>query len=117
MNAEQIIYQALAPLADGRVFADVADEGTSLPWIVYQTVGGDIPVTLDNRPTKVCQRRVQVVVWCATRADTATLMRRVFYALVNPSVGAVPLGAPVNIFEHETLLYGSRLELSLGCTF
>jgi hypothetical protein len=56
---------------------------------------------------------MQVTVWAATRLGAALLMEDCYQALVNPTVKAVPLGAPTSLYEVDTLLYGSRLDFSI----
>ncbi|MDR5756500.1 DUF3168 domain-containing protein [Caballeronia sp. LZ035] len=117
MTAEDIVRDALAHLADGHVFEDVADQGVRLPWIVYQVAGGKIYVDLSGNAYDKCCRRVQVAVWHGTAKGRSSLMRQVVRALVNPEVGAIPIGAPNNVFERETRLYGSRLDVSVSVEF
>ncbi|MDR5777301.1 MULTISPECIES: DUF3168 domain-containing protein [unclassified Caballeronia] len=113
MSAEDIVRDALANLADGHVFADVAKQGVPPPWIVYQVAGGEIAADLSGRPFDEYLARVQIAVWHATPEGRSSLMQQVVRAVICPEVGAVPLGAPANIFEHETRLFGSRVEVSV----
>ena len=113
MNADQIIRKALAHLADGHVFNDVAEQGVRPPWIVCQAAGGKIVVDLSGALSDKYYSRVQIAVWHATAPGRSSLMRQVLHALIAPTVGATPLGAPTNVFEHETRLYGSRLDVGV----
>ncbi|WP_250528840.1 DUF3168 domain-containing protein [Caballeronia sp. ATUFL_F1_KS4A] len=113
MSAEQIIRNALAHLADGHVFPDVADQDVRPPWIVYQVAGGKIEVDLSGAAFDKYYARVQIAVWHTTAPSRSSLMRQVVRALVVPAVGAIALGAPTEVFERETRLYGSRLEVSI----
>lgn len=111
-TAEEIVYGALASLADGNVFPDLAPPGTPAPWITYLAAGGVDHTTLDDTESTL-NARVQIDVWTHSRADTAALMAQVRTALKSPPVRAVPIGAPVSSFESDTLLYGSRLDFSI----
>ncbi|RQU14191.1 DUF3168 domain-containing protein [Burkholderia cenocepacia] len=115
-TVESIIYGALKTLAAGNVFPDVAPGGFQLkgiPWITYQAVGGNVYATLDGNTPVTRNARVQVAVWAHTRLAAADLMEQVFQSLANSTVQAVPIGAPVSVFESETLMYGSRIDFSV----
>lgn len=113
MSVEQIVYAALSGLAGGAIYPDVAPAQTPPPWVTYQAVGGQAFSTVSASTPATRNARVQLTVWANTRLGAATLMEQVFQALVNPSVKAVPLGAPVSMYESDTLLYGSRLDFSI----
>ncbi|WP_404984117.1 DUF3168 domain-containing protein [Caballeronia sp. LZ034LL] len=113
MSAERVVRDALAHLADGRVFEDAVDDDVPPPWIVYQVAGGEIAADLSGRPCVEYLARVQIAVWHATPEGRSSLMRQVMGAVIRPEVGAVPLGAPTNIFEHGTRLFGSRVDVSV----
>lgn len=113
MSVEQIVQQALAHLAGGQLFVDVAPQGTRAPWITYQTIAGTYLVGLDGVLCRACRARVQVSVWSRTRAECTDLMQRVVVSLVNATVKAVPLGGPANVDEPNTQLRGSRMDFSI----
>lgn len=116
-TVESIVYGALSPLAGGNVFPDVAPSGFSEggnPWITYQALGGQAFATIDAATPVLRNARVQVSVWAYTRKQAAELMEQCFQALANPTVRAVPIGAPVSTFEADTLLYGSSLDFSIN---
>lgn len=117
MNAKQIIRRALAHLVDGHVFPDVADQDVPLPQIVYHVAGGGMTVDLSGKPFDKYLARVQISVWHETDPGRSSLMQQVLRALVSPAVGAIPLGAPTEIFERETRLYGSRVDVSMWVEF
>ena len=111
-TAEEIVYGALAYLAGGNVFPDLAPPGTSAPWITYQAAGGTDHTTLDDTAATL-NARMQLTVWAHTRAEASDLMAQIRATLKSPPIRAVPIGAPVSSFESDTLLYGSRLDFSL----
>ncbi|SAK69500.1 hypothetical protein AWB80_03573 [Caballeronia pedi] len=117
MSANQIVERALKHLADGHVFPDVAEQGVRPPWIVYQFSGGEITVDLSGTLFDYYQARVQIAVWHPTPQGRSSLMQKVLHALIAPDVGAVPLGAPGDVYEHETQLHGSRVDVNLWCKF
>jgi hypothetical protein len=115
-TVESIVYGALSSLAGGDVFPDVAPSGqaqTGRPWVAYQAVGGQSFATVDSATPTLRNARVQVSVYAHTRKEAAELMEQCFQALANPTVRAVPIGAPVSTFEADTLLYGSSLDFSV----
>lgn len=63
MTPEALIYDALKHLADGRVLPDFAPEGTTLPFIVYQAVGGEPVNYLTGEQPDKQKVRMQVSVW------------------------------------------------------
>ncbi|CAJ0873035.1 hypothetical protein R6138_01893 [Ralstonia thomasii] len=111
-TAEEIVYGALASLASGNVFPDLAPPGTPAPWITYQAAGGIDHSTLDDTASTL-NARMQIDVWSHSRAEASDLMAQIRTALKSPPIRAVPIGAPVSSFESDTLLYGSRLDFSI----
>lgn len=113
MTVEKLVADALAALANGNVFPDVAPAGTSKPWITYQSVGGQDFTDLSGETSGTRNGRVQISVWAATRLGAANLMEQVYQALVPLPTCAVPIGGPVSTFEEATQLYGSSLDFSI----
>ncbi|WP_144149352.1 DUF3168 domain-containing protein [Paraburkholderia sp. BCC1884] len=111
-SAESIVDAALAALADGRVYPDVAPAGAVKPYIVYQGVGGVDETTLDG-PDTLQNCRMQIAVWSTTRAEAATIMQEIRQAMTAAPVLGTPIGAPVPDYESDTKLYGSRLDVSI----
>lgn len=110
---ESIVYKALASLASGQVYPDVAPAKTPAPWLTYQVVGGQDFTGLDNELPSIENARVQISVWAKTRKEASQIMRQVKQALVNPKIKGVPIGGPISNFESDTLLYGSSLDFSV----
>lgn len=113
MAAEDIVYAALADLASGNVWPDVAPEDTGRPFITFSAAGGTSYSYLSGDTPSLFNTRMQVSVWADSRPDAVALMRTVFARLVNPSVQAVAIGAPVSTREQETKLFGSSLDFSI----
>lgn len=114
MTVEAIVFAALGSLAGGNVYPDVAPAHTPAPWVTYQAAGGKGSAYVDGTAQVLRNSRVQVTVWASTRMGAANLMESCYQALVNPTVKAVPIGAPTSIYESDTLLYGSRLDFSIS---
>ncbi|WP_321866761.1 DUF3168 domain-containing protein [Paraburkholderia tropica] len=111
-SAESIVDTALAALAGGRVYPDVAPSKPVKPYIVYQSAGGVDETTFDGADT-LQNSRMQVAVWSTTRDEAATIIQQVRAALTAAPVLGTPIGAPVSVFEDDTKLYGSRQDFSI----
>ncbi|MNM43651.1 hypothetical protein D3C81_545320 [compost metagenome] len=109
-SAEKVVVEALKTVTGLSIFPDVAPTGTAGPYVTYQAVGGQDVNGLDG-PADLENQRMQINVWSATRAATATTMRAARTALV--AAGGIPIGAPVSQYESDTKLYGSRLDFSI----
>jgi len=69
MTPHEQIYAAIGDLANGRVFAGIADEGVSTPYITYQVIGGPpIKFVTGEKPSKSFSR-VQINVWAGTSIE------------------------------------------------
>lgn len=81
MTAEEFIDEALAPLAGGRCFPDVAPQGTPVPFITYQAVGGEPVNFLSGEQPDKANTLMQVNVWAATRLEASALGAQVEAAI------------------------------------
>jgi hypothetical protein len=81
MTIEEQLYTALQSLVAGRVFPDVAEQNTALPYITYQAVGGEPVNFLTGEKPGSTNVRMQVNVWAATRIGASTLGAQVENAL------------------------------------
>ncbi|CAD6536389.1 hypothetical protein LMG27952_03142 [Paraburkholderia hiiakae] len=111
-SAKAITYAALKLLAGGRVYPSVAPSGAARPYIVYQGVGGADETTLAGADT-LQNRRIQVTAWSTTSAEADSINQQIRAALTAAPIGGVPIGAPVDVYEDDTKLYGSRQDFSI----
>ncbi|MFM2465150.1 DUF3168 domain-containing protein [Paraburkholderia sp. RL17-368-BIF-A] len=111
-SAKAIVYAALKALAGGRVYPSVAPAGVARPYIVYQGVGGQDETTFDGSDS-LQNRRVQVVAWSTTADEADLINKQVRAALSGEPVLGVPIGAPVDDYEDDTKLYGTRQDFSI----
>jgi hypothetical protein len=116
-SAEAIVVAALKGLVPGpngtfRVYPDVAPAGAVMPYITYQGVGGQDETTFDGLNT-LQNKRMQINVWAAERAAAAALEIPILQALTAAPVLGTPIGAPVSVYEDDTKLFGSRLDISI----
>ena len=73
MTPEEHIDGLLAVLVGGRIFPDVAPQGTPVPYITYQAVGGDPDNFLTGDLPQKSSARMQINVWAAARLEASAL--------------------------------------------
>jgi adenylate kinase len=110
-SAEEIAVQALQAVAALTVYADEAPDSPSLPYAVYQAVGGQDITDLDNDPDNLQNCRLQLAIWSEDKAESVAMMQQSRRALM--LAGASPIGAPVSVWERETKRFGRRLDFSI----
>lgn len=109
MIIEDRIIAALEGLVDGRVCADMAEEGTERPYIVFQNVGGQPLSFIDGSAPDKEFARVQVSVWCATRSEASALGKLVEDTLrATTALRTDVLTGRAAVFDEETQLRGTR---------
>lgn len=114
MSLETDLYTALQALASGRMYPDVAPEGTALPYITYQQIGGQGVNFLDPTVPSKKNARVQINVWAGTRLAAANLARSIEDTLRGAaSLQVSVLGALTALHEPDTGLYGTRQDFSI----
>lgn len=119
MAVEAMIFAALKPLVDGRVFRDIAPaDRQELPRITFQQVGGVAVNFLGSEIPSKRNERFQINVWSDRRDDVMALARAVEDTLrtVTPLAPYV-LGSAVALFEEGSgpggvNMYGSMQDFS-----
>lgn len=97
-----------------RVFPDVAPSGTALPYVTWQSLGGESRYTLANTPIDKRNTLMQINVWSATRKEANTLARAIESAVTaSPTFVATPEGEPASVHEEDTGLYGAIQRYSI----
>jgi hypothetical protein len=115
MTIEAEVCAVLQHLAGGQIFPDVAPEGTPVPYITYQAVGGEpINFISGDKPGKT-NTRMQVNVWAATRLEASALAELVEDALrsaadLQPEV----LTGRVATYDETTKYRGTMQDFSLN---
>lgn len=91
-----------------RVFADVAEEKTPAPYVVWQGLGGESLGFLDNTAGDKRNTLMQVSVWAASRIQATTMCREIEDAMrASSAFIASPQGEPYSTHEPDTKLHGS----------
>lgn len=116
MSLESSIKSALNALVGNRVYPDVTPDNPTFPLIVYQQVGGTAQDFLESVVPSKSNARMQVEVWAKTRLEASTLAHSARRALVEGSLKATTLGAPVSTYEPTLKLYGSRTDYGIWYT-
>lgn len=114
MSIDTLIFDALSPLAEGRVYPDVAPDKPTLPYIVYSQIGGmGFAYTESTLPDRE-NCRIQVATWGTTRIAVTALAKLVEEAILSaPDLQATPLGNRTSIYEPDTKRYGARQDFSV----
>lgn len=114
MSVESDIYDALQGLVSGRCYPDEAPSGVALPYIVYQQVGGEALLYLENVLPSKKNGRIQVAVWATTRSQAASVSLAAEAAMVaSTDFQASPLGASVADIDAQTDYRGMRQDFSV----
>lgn len=110
---ESLIFDALQGLVAGRVFPDVAPEGTERPFVTYQAVGGSAINFTEGTAPGYRNARVQVNVWSDSRLQTSAIGNAVEDILrAVPGLQSTVLGAATSIYESDTGAYGQMQDFS-----
>jgi hypothetical protein len=114
MTVESDIYALLNPLVSGRLFPDVAPAGTVAPWGVYQQLGGEASTLITRTVSAKQNGRFQVSFWAKTRSEAAALALDAEHLMtLATDFEARPVGAPLAVYELDTLLYGTHQHFSV----
>lgn len=116
MSVHVSVQAAVSALAGGRVFPLVADEGTAVPYVVFQVVGGD-PMSFisGDRPDKQ-ERRVQFSVWAKTTLEAHAIAAQIEAALcATAELQTEVLTIALDAFDEITKYRGARQDFYLFC--
>ncbi|MBS0427605.1 MAG: DUF3168 domain-containing protein [Proteobacteria bacterium] len=114
MTVEADLTILLQGLVGGRMFPDVAPEGTEAPYIVFQQVGGRSVAFLERAVPSNKHGRYQVAVWAKQRSEAAALGLQIEAAMLTATAFQVEaLGAPIADHDSETGLRASRQDFGI----
>ncbi len=116
MSLEGDLKTALNSLVGNRVYPDVTPDSPVFPLIVYQQVGGTAQDFLESAVPSKSNARMQVMVWAKTRIEASSIAHAARLALVDGSLKATTLGAPVSMYEEALKLYGNRTDFGIWYT-
>lgn len=114
MTVEERLQAVLGTLAGGRVYPDVAPQGTEAPYIVFQQVGGQsLNYTEGSVPTEE-NCRIQLATWGPRRTEVTTLAQQAeALLLAAPAFQATTLGNRTSLLDDDTGLRGARQDFSV----
>ena len=113
MSFNTELFAALKTLVNNRVYPKVGPVGVARPYITYARTGGASTNFVD--PTLPGKRngRYQVNVWADTTEQADALALQVESILrLSPTLQTTVLGEPVDIYEADTKLHGTRQSFS-----
>lgn len=116
MSLEASIKALLAPLASGRLYADIAPETPIFPLITYQQVGGESLWFMERAMPDHKHARVQFNVWSASRIEANTIAKQIEAALCAAKFefpAVQPLGALTALYEEAIKKYGTRQDFGI----
>lgn len=117
MPVRDDLYAALGPLCSNRVWPLVAPQNAARPYIVYQQVGGQPVAFLESAVVGKRNGRFQVTAWADTNRVAATTIQSAADTLVtSTTLRARPVSEPVDTFDADTGLYGTRQDFSIWFT-
>ncbi|MCZ4065721.1 DUF3168 domain-containing protein [Oxalobacter aliiformigenes] len=110
---EEALVKALSVLFGDRVFPDVADIDTPVPFCVYRQIGGTPVNTIDGVPADRKNAIVEIVVVSRTRKETMSLMRAVEDTLMQGPIYATVMSGAQSLYDDETKLRAATQEFSI----
>lgn len=110
---EETLVKVLSSLFDDRVFPDVAEIATPVPFCVFRQIGGTPVNTLDGVPVGRKNALVEIVVVSRTRKETMELIRAVEDILVQSPVYANVMSGAQSLYDEETELRAVTQEFSI----
>lgn len=113
MESELVtLLQALCP----RVYPDVAPSSATVPYIVWQAIGGEALRFGDGTAPENRHTLLQVAVWSKTRTEALSLIHQVEDAICAASWQATPQGEAASTYEPDTGLRGSLQRFNVWAT-
>lgn len=96
------------------VFADFAPGDTPVPYVVYQQIGGQSDVTLDNLLLSKRNAWMQTEVWASTVGEAVVTMLAIEQALVSAKdMQASPMAAMTRDFDSATGRRAARQDFDI----
>ena len=97
-----------------RAYPDIAPDGVTVPYLIWQALGGESIYFMDATPADKRNTLMQVSVWAKTRAEALSTIRAIEAALCASSkFTCSPEGEPVSDYEPDIPLYGSIQRFSI----
>lgn len=96
------------------VFVDFAPADTAMPYVVYQQIGGQSDVALDNRLLSKRNAWMQTEAWAGTRGEAVVMMLAIEQALTAAKdIQASPMAAMTADFDSVTGRRAARQDFDI----
>lgn len=112
MTIEADLIAAIDPLVGSRVYADIGPDGVDLPYVTFQSVGGEAANYMECTVVGRRNSRMQVRVWALSRLEASALSKQVEDAMV-VSLKAFVLGAAISTYDDEREMSGTTQDFSV----
>jgi hypothetical protein len=114
VTIEADLFNTLKGLVGNRMYPDVAPLGATLPYIVYQQIGGTPLQFVERALPSMKNGRFQVAVWSLTRSEAAAIGVQIENAMfLATAFQAEAIGAQTATYDEETLYRGSRQDFGI----
>lgn len=110
---EKTLVEVLSALFGDRVFPDVAEINTPVPFCVYRQIGGDPINYLGPELPDRKNALIEIVVCTYSRQDTMRLIRRVEDALCSAPLYAEAMDGAKSVHDKETGIRAATQEFSI----
>lgn len=110
---ENDLKTALANIAGGRCYPDIAPDSPVFPLLIYQQVGGRAYEYVNQSLPDHDHARVQVVAWAKTRLEAVETMYMARAAILAAIEPAQTYGGTISIYNEDLKLYGSRQDFGI----
>lgn len=110
---EAQLKEALSGLVDGRVYPLVSPDNPTFPFIVYQQIGGDAYIYLEQKLPQHRHARMQVIVWSETFPEAVALARKIEQNIVEKMSSSTPIGAFSALYNESLEIYGARQDFGI----
>lgn len=91
-----------------KTYPDVAEDGTTPDYVVWQAIGGTTLYFGDNTAADKRNTLIQIDVWSLTRSGATTMIRAIEDALCeSPAFTASPIGEASSDYDPDVKWYGS----------
>lgn len=90
-----------------RTYPDIAPEGTAVPYITWQGIGGESLRYVEGAAADRRNTLMQINIWSAKRLEALTMIRQIEDAIcASAAFTAKPQGEPLSTIDPDVDLYG-----------
>lgn len=108
MTIETDLVTTIGALVSGRVYPDFAPAGATLPYVIYQQVGGSVINPIDGTDPGKENSRIQFGAWAETRSAANALMRQIEDAVRPAPLNGRPASALIARYDDGSHIRGAQ---------